>query len=229
MECHHQPPAARDRLSLDAGDLRGDAGDGSAQDGVGKVPLGTLQGHACLDELGILLDRQIDVAPQLVAYRRLLLLQLLEEPFGDGQRHARFVEVGGRADAIVEQRGLAVELGLIGCHALARELDLLGQALVRALEVVEIAPDAGQLGLGLLGREAIGRGIDREQLVARRQLLAFDDGDAHHLARHLRRDEDFLGADIGVVGRHVAPARQVEEESDRRDQRRDDHHQGDAQ
>jgi hypothetical protein len=73
-------PAVRKPPHLDAGDLRGDAGDGRAQHGVGEVALGALEGDGGLDVLGILLDGQLDVAQELVAHRRLLLLQLLEQP-----------------------------------------------------------------------------------------------------------------------------------------------------
>ena len=86
----------------------------------------------------------------------------------------RLVEVGRRADAVVEQRGLAVVVGLVGGDALARQLDLLAEAREAALEVLEIGLDAHQPGLRLLRGQTIGLGIDGEQLVTRLQQLAFD-------------------------------------------------------
>ena len=87
-----------------------------------------------------------------------------------------------------QQRGLAVELRLIGGDALARQLDLLAEAGKCALEVVEFAPDAGTLAWP--PRPPGDRhGIDREQLVAGRQLLTLDHGDADNLARYLRGDQ----------------------------------------
>ena len=125
--------------------------------------------------------------------------------------------------------GLAIEVGLIGGDALAPQLDLLAEARKRALEVVEIGLDARQPRLGLLRRQAVGHRVDREQLVARRQQLALGDGDAHDLARHLRRDQHLLGADVGIVGGHIAPAHEIEIEPDGGGERGDDQHQRRAQ
>ena len=48
-----------------------------------------VEGDGSLRELGILLDGEVEVAEQLVAHRRLLLQQLLEQALGGGERHER--------------------------------------------------------------------------------------------------------------------------------------------
>ena len=140
----------------------------------------------------------------------LLLLEQLELGLGGDQRHSRLVEIGRRADAAVEQLGLAVEIGLGGGQVLARQLDLPRQAGQVGLEGGKVALDALELRLRLLRGEAIGNRVDGEQLVAGLEQLALDHGDAHDLARDLRRDQHLLGADVGVVGRHVAAAEEIE-------------------
>ncbi len=97
------------------------------------------------------------------------------------------------------------------------------------LESGKVAAHAHQLCLRLLRCQAIGDRIDRQQFVARFEELALDDGYAHDLARHLRRDQHLLGADVGVVGRHVAAAEEIEDERHHGDERRDQHQKGQAQ
>ena len=108
------------------------------------------------------------------------------------------------------QLRLAVEIGLGGGQALARQLGLPGHARQIGLEGSEIALHAHQPGLGLLGGEAIGLGVDGEELIARFEQLALAHGDAHDLAGNLGRDQHLLGADVGVVGGDVAATENIE-------------------
>jgi hypothetical protein len=56
-------------------------------------------------------------------------------------------------------------------------------------------------------------------------VLAFADGDMDDLAGDVRCNQNLLGADIGIVGRDVAAAGEIDAEADHRRQRRDAHQQ----
>jgi hypothetical protein len=89
----------------------------------------------------------------LIADAGLLLLELLELRLRRHEDDARLVEIGGRTDAAVEQGSLAIVVGLTGGDALLGQRDLLAEARQRALEALELASDARELGLGLLRGE----------------------------------------------------------------------------
>ena len=76
-----------------------------------------------------------------------------------------------------------------------------------------------ELALGLPHRELVRHRIDLEQHRADFDLLAFRDRDAADLAGDVRRDQNFLRADIGIVGRDVAAAHHVDGERDNRGER----------
>ncbi len=77
--------------------------------------------------------------------------------------------------------------------------------------------------LCLLKRETEWDGIDFEQFVAGFDALAFFHQHFLDLAGNVRRDENLLCADIGVVGGRIAPAGQIEcDAADQHDDR--EHH-----
>jgi hypothetical protein len=68
------------------------------------------------------------------------------------------------------------------------------------LQLVEIAARGIELRLCLLKGESEGLAIKRKQFVARIDVLALADSDMCDLARDIGRDQNFLCADVSVVG-----------------------------
>ena len=102
-----------------------------------------------LDVLRKPLEGQLRISEQLDARAGLLPLKLFELRLGDDQCRPRPVDIGWRADAIIQQRQLAVVVGLSRIQGLSRQFDLLAKTSVVALEVFEVGLDPSQFRLRL--------------------------------------------------------------------------------
>src|SRR5205814_1445015 len=167
-------------------------------------------------------------------YRRVLLLVVL--PLVAALAGLIFYLNGGRYvttdDAYVgaqkvlitpDVSGKIVNVALFECDAgvnqfdgLIVEFDVGNEVVVAGLGIVE-------LGARLRYRELERHRIDLEQGVTGRHRLTFLHRDIDDLAGNVRRDQDLLRADIGVIGGHVASAVKIENQSrERCDQRQHD-------
>jgi hypothetical protein len=106
-----------------------------------------------------------------------------------------------------------------------RELDHARHRLVVGQEIGVLGAHRGDARLGLGERETERLGVDLEQHVTDLHALAFAHHDLGDLARDIRRHQHLLGADIGVVGGHVAAAGEIDGKAGDAGKRRDDHQQ----
>ena len=125
---------------------------------------------------------------------------------------------------------LAVEIALMQLHRALAHADLFDVADVLRLQIGEFDlgrfDPAARHGQRRLER----RRIDVEQGIADLEDLPFPDVDGDDRTGHVGGDHRLVGADIGVVGRDVAPARQPPvEAADQQRGRNDDHQDEPAQ
>ena len=132
-------------------------------------------------------------------------------------------------ERLATSAGLAVDVLLLELDGLLREIDQLGERGEIAFEVVVIGANGFELALRLAHGELERHRIDFEQHVAGRHVLALLHRDADDLAGNVRRDQHLLRADVGVVGRDVAAAHQVDRKPGERHDERRDHQQDEPQ
>ena len=221
-------PHHRDASELDLRHLRRDAGDRRDNAGVAQISLGVLDLRFGLHVIGKILQRRIERAAELDQRRTLLLLDESEDLLGLNQRGGRCVGVNRRAGALCEQSRFAIIIGLADLDRVGPHLDLIFVALVRYAKVLIGDLRRFEPALGERQSDAVRGRIDFEQFVADLDMLSLDDIDVQNRARHLRRDQDFVGADIGVVGGDIAPASQPPIEAAGDDHRRQQDQQHEA-
>ena len=205
-------PAVTIAAELDLLDLRRDARHRRAQHRVVEIALRHVELRLGLRVGRKLRQRQIGIAEQLrLGVGELLLDELRLRARGD-ESGGGIVEVELRADLLLDQRLLAIDVALLQVDALLREVEHLAVDLDVGDQIVIGGLGLLELGLGLVERELERHGIDLEQLVARLDVLAFLHHDLDDLAGDVGRDQHLLRADIGVVGGHVAAAIEIEHE-----------------
>ena len=205
-------------------DLGGNAADRGAHHGVIEVTLGLAEGRLGQRVGREIRQRQIGIAEQLGLRAGHLLLDEGEFRSRGDERGRGIVEVELRAERVLEKRRLAIDVALLEVDTLLHEVghlvvdfDVGSQIVIGGVGLVE-------RGLGLLFGKPERDRVDLEQHVALLDLRAFANHDLFDLAGDVGRDQHLLGADIGVVGRHIAAAPKIEHEpADQRDQRQ--HHQ----
>jgi hypothetical protein len=153
-----------------------------------------------------------------------LLLHQLKLGLRRDQRRGGVIEVELRAVIVFHERGFAIDVALFESHAGVYQLD----RLIIELDVIDEIVVAGfgvvQFRARLRYRELEWHRVDLEQGIASRYRLAFLYRDLDDLAGDVRRDQNFLRADVSIIGRDVASALEIEYQScDHHDQRQ--HHQ----
>ncbi|OIQ76133.1 hypothetical protein GALL_421900 [mine drainage metagenome] len=190
-------------------DLRCNASHRRAHHGVIEIALCLVKRRLGLCIGRELIDRQIGIAEQLGFCVRNLLLEIFELRFRRDKGVRRIVEIELRAEIALDERALALDVALLQIDSLLRKIfhllvdpDVGHQIVIGGAGLVEGC-------LGLLHGEAERHRIDFEQHVAFADPLAFAHHDLFDLAGNVRRDQNFLRPDIGIVGGHVAAAIEI--------------------
>jgi len=135
---------------------------------------------------------------------------------------ARGIQRGFRGHLRLRQLRLAVVFAL--CEVGVRLRQLLGfdRLAVLRLQAFDLLPLGAERGLGAIERDAEGLFVDAEQYLVLCDMLVVADRDRDDRAGHLGADRDVVRADIGVIGRDVAAAGEIEEGADGDHQQRHD-------
>jgi hypothetical protein len=147
-----------------------------------------------------LLERQVGIAEQLIERHVALLNRVFRLQLRGHDRDPRGVEIGLRTGLRAHQLALAIDIMLLEFDIFPGEV---GQRIERfqvGLQFVEIAARGIELRLCLLKGESEGLAIKRKQFVAGIDVLALTHSNMRDLARDIGRDQDFLCADVSIVG-----------------------------
>ena len=158
-----------------------------------------------------LLDRQIGIAEQLVergccAAARRIAPAIAPSPARRSRcRDRPATRSSWRASAVLRSTSRCLS-SMVFC---ARSTSLVQRGQI-GLEVGEVGAHAVELALRLATASRNGTGSISNSTSPGADVLAFAHGDARDLAGDVGRDQHLLGAHIGVVGRDVAAAHEVE-------------------